>query len=53
MILFLGGDLKNRPKQSSIKPSSRIATAHRLREEQEKTNDELDLEKLLESPESR
>ena len=53
MILFLGGDLKNRPKQSSIKPSGHIATAHRLCKEQEKTNDELDLEKLLEFPESK
>ena len=53
MILFLGGDLKNRPKQSSNKPSSHVATTHRLHEEQEKTDDELDLEKLLESPESK
>ena len=53
MIFFLGGDLKNRRKQSSIKLSGNIATARRLHEEQEKTNDELDLEKLLESPESK
>ena len=47
------GDLKNRPKQSSIKPSGQVATACRLCKEQEKTDDKLDLEKLLESPESK